>query len=94
MSHYNNSCVANMTSDITFRLKSTSRKKNWNFISIVALTQLTKYSRNYYQTVYKKHALISDKFLMKLSTHPESTVVRKISNILPCRNKILYTVLG
>ena len=43
MSCYNNSCVANMTSDITFRMKSTSRKKNWNFI---ALAQLTKYSCN------------------------------------------------
>ena len=27
---------------------------------------------------------------MKLSTHPESTVAHKISNILPCRNKILF----
>ena len=31
---------------------------------------------------------------MKLSTHPESTVARKIYKILPCRNKILQAVLG
>ena len=43
MSRYNNSCVANMTSDMTFMMKNTSRKKNWNF---VALAQLTKYSRH------------------------------------------------
>ena len=30
-----------------------------------------------------------DNFLMKLNTHPESTVARKIYNILPCSNKIL-----
>ena len=45
-------------------------------------------------TVYKKHALITDKFLMKLSTHPESRVAHKIYNILPCHNKILYAVLS
>ena len=43
MSHYNNSCVANMMSDITFRTEITSRKKNYNFVT---LAQLTKYSRN------------------------------------------------
>ena len=37
---YNNSCVANMTSDITFRRKITSRKKPVSS----SLTQLTKYS--------------------------------------------------
>ena len=49
---------------------------------------------SHHQTVYKKHALISDKFWMKLSTHPESTVARKIYKILPCHNEILHTVLG
>ena len=90
MSHYNNSCVANMTSDITFRMKITSGKKNYNFVT---LALLTKYSCNTTKQ-YKKHAHITDKFLMKLGTHPESTVARMIYKILPCRNEILHVVLG
>ena len=35
----------------------------------------------------------TDRFLLKLSTHPESTVAPKIYKILPC-NKILHAVLG
>ena len=31
---------------------------------------------------------------MKLSTHPESTVARKIYKILLCRNEILHAVLA
>ena len=74
----------------SFQDENYFQKKNWNFIT---LAQLTKYSRNTTKQ-YKKHALITDKFLMKLSTHPESTVARKIYKILPCRNEILHAVLG
>ena len=55
------------------------KKQACNFVT---LGQLTKYSCNTTKQ-YKKHALITDKFLMKLSTHPESTVARKIYKILP-----------
>ena len=55
---------------------------------------VNKIFSQHHQTVYKKHAIITDKFGMKLSTHPESTVARKIYRILPCRNEILHTVLG
>ena len=69
------------------------RKKTIN--NFVTLAQLTKYSRNTTKqsTNYKKHALITDKFLMKLSTHPESTVACNIYKILPCSNEILHAVL-
>ena len=63
--------------------------KPCNFVTLAQLT-----FSQHHQTVYKKHALITDKFWMKLSTHPESTVARKIYKILPCRNEILHTVLG
>ena len=66
------------------------QEKNYNFVT---LAQLTKYSCNT-TNEYKKHTLITDKFLMKLSTHPESTVAHKIYKILPCRNEILHAVLG
>ena len=66
------------------------QKKNYNFVT---LAQLTKYSCNTTKQ-YKKHAHITDKFLMKLGTHPESTVASKIYKILPCRNEILHVVLG
>ena len=58
-----------MTSDITFRMKRTSREKSWNFVAIVALTQLTILSITVKQST-KACALITDKLLMKLSTHP------------------------
>ena len=82
-----------MMSDINFRTEIASRKKNYNFVT---LAQLTKYSHNTTKqsTKSKKQTLITDKFLMKLSTHPESTVARKIYKILPCRNEILHAVLG
>ena len=38
------------------------------------------------------HLLLTS-FLVKLSTHPESTVARNIYKILPCRNEILHAVL-
>ena len=65
------------------------KNNNYNFVT---LAQLTKYSRNTTKQ-YKKHALITDKFLMKLSTHPESTVACNIYKISPCRNEILHAVL-
>ena len=42
VSYYNNSCVANMMSDITFTTDY-FQEKNYNFVT---LAQLTKYSRN------------------------------------------------
>ena len=77
-----------MMSDITFRMKITSKKNK-----PVTLGQLTKYSCNTTKQ-YKKHALITDKFLMKLSTHPESAVACKIYKILPCHNEIFHAVLS
>ena len=77
-------------SDITFTTKITSGKKIYNFVT---LALLTKYSRNTTKQ-YKKHALITDKFLMKLNTHPESTVACNIYKISPCRNEILHAVLA
>ena len=66
------------------------QEKNYNFIT---LALLTKYSRNTTK-LSTKSIRLTDKFLMKLSTHPESTVARKIYKILPCRNEILHAVLG
>ena len=74
-----------------FHYENYFQEKNYNFVT---LTQLTKYSRNTTKQSTKSIQLITDKFLMKLSTHPESTVARKIDKILPCRNEILHAVLG
>ena len=67
------------------------QEKNYNFVT---LAQLTKYSCNTIKQSTKKHTLITDKFLKKKGTHPESTVACKIYKILPCLNEILHAVLG
>ena len=80
-----------MTSDITFRTKSTSRKK----------LELRRYRSSRSVKIFLQSPLNSLQkactltfFWMKLSTHPESTVARMIYNILPCCNSSCCTRLS